>query len=149
MRKFLLAFGLLVSTAAHADFKMDLSGAEVRAKTRSPAIIDLMVGEKGLILAPSLCTEKDKLYLNAMWPLSEKRSDHFSTWTLTRRPGGKIALDVELGSLQKDATVRGEVARYLGGALTRPCLFSVYPLDDYIEVDSINSKNLLSDFIDP
>lgn len=102
MRPFLTAGVLLTLAApAAADFTLDMTSAEIRSAAARPAVIDLAVGESGILDFAYLCSDGDGLYLYALSRLSQERSEYGVNYVVTREPDGRAALKVAAGAQAK------------------------------------------------
>lgn len=143
---------LLATTAAlalftlpsAAQFQVDVSPEEMRLLMKSPAIIDLAVGEVGLTAYPRFCTTDDGVMIYSRHGLLEETSEYGITYRVRREPGRMVSLTSVVGA-KSSSKPEEAIAKSFTDPV--PCGSMWFPLSDYIQVKSIDGKTRLRDFV--
>lgn len=135
VRTIVFTVALLSAGPAVAEFKIDVTPEQVRRATNAYQLIDLAVGERGVISYPGFCYRDDVLHLHGEARLLSERSDYGVNWIATRQPGGYVSLEVVMGSKSQD-TPNSMILTVLAGL--RDCGFVSVDPAKLIPVGDIN-----------
>jgi hypothetical protein len=139
---------LLVSACpAAAQFQVDLSPSEMRLLLNKPAIVDLAVGEVGIATHIRFCTLGTAAMVYSREGLAQSASEFEVSYEVRREPSNAVSLTtmVETG-LGQNAT-SDAIAR----TFTDPtkCEQTGYPMEDFIQLLSIDGNTSLSQIMPP
>ena len=135
--------GVLSCTAPTlGQFSVDRTPSEIRRQLGTPALLDLAVGEVGLLVGLSMCTSDDRrLYVYANAPLASSRYDYSINWEAKKEPGGTVAITGAPGS---GATSTAEASVFQLMNDIRSCGGDIYPVEWLLPISTINGKTSLS-----
>lgn len=128
---------LAASSPAHADFRLDMSGKEIREALQRRAIEDLEVGETAGVRLLNTCSQDGGLYLYTMVGLSENVPGEPTQYRVTRQPDRRVSVEVVSAEGGADA-VRQMIVGAVGGAHLRGCKIAGMSEDQLFRVTTIN-----------
>jgi hypothetical protein len=139
-----LVAGLLfvgASAPVSAQFSIDIDQTEMRRLTNRPAVMDLSVGEAGLLDRQYLCKFEGHLYVYARAELATEKGRFGYNYQLKHLPGGSFAVEVSAGS---DAT--STIDDYLEDFFDdpTPCIYFSTERSDLLPVATVNGEESLS-----
>lgn len=110
--RFVAALALVagLTAPAAAQFSVDVTADEMRRINATPAVVDLAVGEVGLVEYPAFCVDGGKLQLYARTALAEDLSEYGVGYRAKRESGGAVALETVIGA-KADTTVSSHMRR--------------------------------------
>lgn len=116
----------------------------MRELRKTPAIVDLAVGEVGITAFARFCIHQGGAYLYSRHGLVEAAGDYGVYYRVRREPGGAVSLTSVVGSKSSQTA-----ADALASSFTDPipCESTNYPLDDFIPVATIDGKSRISEIV--
>lgn len=140
-----LAFGVMMTSAARAEFKLDMPPAELRKITKVFVISDLATGETGIVNYPQFCLQDGGLRIYGLGRLAAKRNDYATNWIATRQPGGSISMKVEPGLKDSTDVLRGSLLDTL--VALRSCEFARIDPGELLPIAEINGRTSVSEIV--
>lgn len=131
----MVAFG--ASSPATADFRLEMSGEEVREALGRRAIEDLEVGETASVRSLNTCSQDGGLFLYTMLGMEPVTSGSIPKFAVTRLPDRQVS--IEVASEDGDAhAVRQTIIGSIAGAHIRDCAVAGMSEDQLFRVTTIN-----------
>lgn len=125
------AFG--ASSPATADFRLEMSGEEVREALGWRAVEDLEVGETASVRSLNTCSQYGGLFLYTMLGMEPISSGSIPKFAVTRLPNRRVSIEVGGGHAVRQ-TIIGSIA----GAHIRNCGVAGMSKDHLFRVTTIN-----------
>lgn len=126
-----------ITGAAHADFRLEMSGQEIREALGRRAIEDLNVGETAGVPSINTCSQDGSLFLHTMTGLTENVPGQTSRYMVTRQPDRRISVQIVAGDGGPEATRQMLIAVVAGGHL-RNCKIASMSDDQLFRLTTIN-----------
>ncbi|ODT72203.1 MAG: hypothetical protein ABS75_05265 [Pelagibacterium sp. SCN 63-23] len=126
------------------QFQADLSPDEMRDLRKTPAVVDLAVGEVGLIPYIRFCIHQGGVYTYGRQGLVESAGEYGVYYRVRREPDGAVSVTSVVGAKSSQTA-----ADALALSFTDPssCEITNYPLDDFIPVATIDGKSRISEIV--
>lgn len=131
------AVALAASSPVEADFRMEMSGEEIREALGHRAVEDLAVGETAAIPSLNMCTQDGSLFLYTMVGLTANVPGQRSNYSVTREADRRVSVAVtspEGGAHAVRQMIFGAVA----GAQLRGCRLAGMADEQLFRVITIN-----------
>ncbi|WP_249694355.1 hypothetical protein [Stappia sp. WLB 29] len=129
------AFG--ASSPATADFRLEMSGEEVREALGRRAVEDLEVGETASVRSLNTCSQDGGLFLYTMLGMEPIASGSIPKFAVTRLPNRRVSIAVSAEDGGEHA-VRQTIIGSIAGAHTRNCGVAGMSEDQLFRVTTIN-----------
>lgn len=138
--KLLVVAGLAALAAPTAlAFDVNVPAESLLQRIGTLTVMDLAVGEIGIVAYPSFCTESGHLYASGILPLAEKENSMFSVnYRFKRMPNSVFEVTAEV-SKDSEKPVEHWIANAALGALMTPCS-KVSGIPYRVEIMSVNGK---------
>lgn len=128
---------LAASSPVCADFRLEMSGKEMREALGRRAIEDLAVGETAAVSSLNTCSQDGGLFLYTMVGLTENVPGRVSNYAITRQPDRRVS--VEVASPEGGAhAVRQMIVGAVAGAHLRIRSLAGMDEDQLFRVTTIN-----------
>lgn len=149
MKTIIVASILTISTCGQsfAQFQADISASEVRSKLSRPIILDLAVGEVGIVSYPNFCIQDGNVYLAGDSGLAPERSPYSASYIVKREPGNSVSVLIEMGKKSEKKSLNETLIDFVLGASFKEC--SQYPVkkEALMMLSTINGYSKFSEIL--
>jgi hypothetical protein len=128
--------------AGGTSFKMDMSAAQIRKATSTPAVVDLAVGEAGTVQYLSFCSSNGSLFIAGASPLTTEKND-FNPSYLVEHDAAGYAVTATPDPLRK-TTVSEMLQQIVEGAAQIDCTAITMAGSPVLPVASLNGSTSAS-----
>lgn len=137
--------GLLLASAAQAQFVIDQTPKQLREAQGRLAIEDLAIEETGLTVGGDFCSENDELFVRRAGLLSNEKLTYGVNFRITRKQGDAVTIEAVAG--EKLESLRDSLLTTFRTASQLKCdVFNIDPGNRF-KVRSVNGSESVSDLL--
>lgn len=125
------------TSAAYADFQLEMSGEEIREALGRRAIEDLDNSETAGVQSINTCSKDSGLFLHTMTGLAENVPGQVPRYIVTRQPDRRISVQIVAADGDSEAVRQMLIAVVAGGHL-RNCDIAGMSDDQLFRITAIN-----------
>jgi hypothetical protein len=138
----ILAVTAATALPVAAQFQADIGPEQMRQMMKAPAVLDLAVGEVGIMNFPRFCIEGTSVMVYARHGLGVQLSDYGVSFKVRREPGGSVSLTSQVGAKSSQT-----LQEAIGQSFIDPVPCGEIYGTDVIPVMSIDGKTQLSEIV--